>query len=555
MENKDVNGSVGNENGEENRAVFSYVKEKVRSSTWKKCRRALHIVGLSFVAAIVFGLTARAVFVWSGPVFEDKLMDRKTDTEDQVPAQTEQRSEVLIGAKDTDIRNEEATVSPKQTKPSKTPSKAPSKAPTLSPTEEPVLTQAAGEKGRIPENGAEVPEDPDAANQSASGGASNEIIEGSTGANKDAANGTEAEDDPTEMAATDGSGTDISQTDGMDIETGMNGKEDDLSEEAEVSPLRMYARMMAEMKAVAGYVKHSITEVRAVNGGVNWLDENIETQTEHTGTIIGNNGVELLILTCYDEMATADRIEVAFEDGSVAAAVLYGEYSDMDIAVVAVKLSDISEETGKMIRIIETGDSKTVAKGDPVIAIGSTNGYSDSLNFGFVTSEGVKSYVFDNSADLFMLDIDQHKGADGVIVNLDGQLVGLITDRLGDQENGVCTVVGLDSILAVLYKMANRLRIPYFGIRAENIPEKILEGMGIENGIYVNEVAAGSPAAQAGIRKGDVIRTVNDQEIGSVEDYSAILSAAQINERLSVEIYRSSAAETAIRLLVRTTAK
>lgn len=554
MENKDNNRSLNGENGSaENKDEFSYVKETVRSKRTKKVKKALYVIGVSFVAAIVFGLTARAVYAWSGALF-DKNEGRQT-----VPGREESgedyenmRSEVVIGSKDQNPKqNGEDSVPTKPVKPTKEPTKEPTTVPASTPTDEPTSQPT------------EAPEtDAGSAGASASVTPKGVVIGGGTNTaetgdaddvNGTESNGTETEGDagaePGSDEPVEGSG--IEGTDVSDIPS----DETEAQTEEETSPLLMYARMISEMKSVAAEVGHSLARVHAINGGVNWLDENVETKSTHTGTILGDNGVELLVLTCFTDVAAADRIEVEFEGGTAARGSLYGIYADMDIAIVAVSLGDLSEETLGMIKYISTGDEGSIASGEPVIAIGSTNGYSGSMNFGFITSSGMKAYVYDGVADLYTLDIDYHKGADGVVVNLEGELIGLISEKLGDSESEVCTAVSLESILTVLNKLANRLKIPYTGIRAENIPAKILEGMGIENGIYVNEVAAGSPAAVAGIRKGDVVTTVNKLVIGSVEEYSELLAGMQMNEKMTVEVFRSSAAESNIKLTVRVTGK
>lgn len=561
MENKDYNNSVNGENGSgENNSEFSFVKETVRSGRNKKVKKALYVIGVSFAAAIVFGLTARAVYAWSGPLFErSEGKQSASGTEDAEYDYENLRSEVVIGSKDQQGKQGgEDSVPTKPVKPTKEPTKEPTKTPSVSPSDEPTAQPtaepdstksgsdgtASGVTAAVTPKGVVI------------GGSSSQtagtVGETSDNEGEDAADGG----DVSAESGTDamGEGADAPNAAGSD-ETAAGSEDNGAQNGEDTSALLMYVRMISEMKDVASDVGHSLTKVHAINGGVNWLDENIETQSTHTGTIVGDNGVELLILTCFSEVAAADRVEVEFEDGTSARGSLYGMYADMDIAIVAVSLGELSEETLGTIKYISTGDAENIVSGEPVIAIGSTNGYAGSMNFGFITSSGMKAYVYDGVADLYTLDIDYHKGADGVIVNLAGEMIGLISEKLGDPDSEVCTAVSLDSILTVLNKLANRLKIPYTGIRAENIPDKILEGMGIENGIYVNEVAAGSPAAVAGIRKGDVVMTVNKLQIGSVEEYSSLLAGMQMNEKMTVEVFRSSAAESNIKLTVRVTGK
>ncbi|MBO4559948.1 MAG: PDZ domain-containing protein, partial [Lachnospiraceae bacterium] len=81
--------------------------------------------------------------------------------------------------------------------------------------------------------------------------------------------------------------------------------------------------------------------------------------------------------------------------------------------------------------------------------------------------------------------------------------------------------------------------LPYFGVRAENVPKDILIGMGLENGIYVNEVIAASPAAEAGVKKGDVIVGIDDIKIESVTDFYEYIFSLEEGSTVRVDIYHS----------------
>ena len=143
---------------------------------------------------------------------------------------------------------------------------------------------------------------------------------------------------------------------------------------------------------------------------------------------------------------------------------------------------------------------------------------------------------------VFTTDIYLSPGGDGIVSDLQGRLVGLISYS-EDGSEGMNRVTGIDSLKPLILKLLNGGGIPYFGIRSENIPADVRIEMGIENGIYVNEAFAGSPAAAAGIKKGDVIESINDETIESVAQFYELLLGLDGDTELSVGIFRASREE------------
>ena len=104
-------------------------------------------------------------------------------------------------------------------------------------------------------------------------------------------------------------------------------------------------------------------------------------------------------------------------------------------------------------------------------------------------------------------------------------------------------IIGIDSLKSLVLRLLNGGGIPYFGIRSENIPPDIRTEMGIENGIYVNEAFTGSPAATAGIKKGDVIESINGETIETVAQFYEQLLGLEGETELQVGIFRAGRPE------------
>ena len=306
----------------------------------------------------------------------------------------------------------------------------------------------------------------------------------------------------------------------------------------EADPIADYLKMISQMRAIAGKAGESLVRVYAVTSGVNWMDESIETRTERTGILVADNGVELLILAEYNAFSSADRIEIEFRDGAVAEGSIYMADPDSGLAVIEVELTDISASTIATCKYVSLGDSDGVIEGEPVIALGRPNGYYGAVEFGFVSHAGLTKYFIDGVHFGFTTDIVSGSNPDGMVIDLEGKLVGLIVPD-SEGERITVSAIYINSVKTLLLKLLNGNPLPYFGVRAENVPKDILIGMGLENGIYVNEVIAASPAAEAGVKKGDVIVGIDDVKIESVTDFYEYIFSLEEGSTVRVDIYHS----------------
>ncbi len=310
------------------------------------------------------------------------------------------------------------------------------------------------------------------------------------------------------------------------------------TEVPESDPIADYLKMISKMRSIAGKAAESLVRVYAVTSGVNWMDESIETRTERTGILVADNGVELLILAEYNAFASADRIEIEFRDGAVAEGSIYMADPDSGLAVIEVELTDISASTVATCKYVSLGDSDNVTEGEPVIALGRPNGYYGAVEFGFISHTGLTKYFIDGVHFGFTTDIVSGTSSDGMVVDLEGKLVGLIVPD-SEGERITVSAIYINSVKTLLLKLLNGNPLPYFGVRAENVPKDILVGMGLENGIYVNEVIASSPAAEAGVKKGDVIVGIDEVVIGSVTDFYEYIFSLEEGSEVSLNIYHS----------------
>ena len=158
-----------------------------------------------------------------------------------------------------------------------------------------------------------------------------------------------------------------------------------------------------------------------------------------------------------------------------------------------------------------------------------------------VTSLGSAVQVTDGSVAYFTTDMTDRENGYGFVVNLDGEVMGMITHTLKqNKEDGIFSVVSLQAIQSAIVKLLNNAERAYFGIKGRNLPKNQAEGYAIESGLYVNEVENASPALAAGIKAGDVIVSVSGQPVDGIRRFSDIILECSNREIVQVKLLRKA---------------
>lgn len=292
-------------------------------------------------------------------------------------------------------------------------------------------------------------------------------------------------------------------------------------------------RKLAESAAAA------IAPVNVITNGTDWFNETYEDSTLTSGIIIGNNGLELLILVSADRLTDADRIEVNV-GGYIAAGTVTAYDEDYNLAVIGVAYNTIPEKNIAKIDTAKFGESYNTYVGAPVLAIGNPNGYSGSFELGIITSSGSYAYVIDDRLELINTSISDHQNGDGVLINTSGNIIGIITHKFKKDLNAeINTVVGISRLKAVIEQLVNEQQMNYFGITAEEIPQEVQKENGLTEGIYIRDVAAGSPAEQAGVKKGDILTSLNEEPVKTVAGFHTKLTACIPGDVVNVTVNRA----------------
>lgn len=281
-----------------------------------------------------------------------------------------------------------------------------------------------------------------------------------------------------------------------------------------------------------------------------------------SGFIIGENETELLIATNSHVVADSEDLTVAFVDEATADAKVKGYDNDLDVAVLAVRLEDISEETKKSIAVAKLGDSTTLKAGQAVISIGNALLLGQSVTTGIISATNMpvgggydemgNQYGSDDRVMIQTTAFMNPGCSGGVLINASGEVVGINTMTISSVDvEGMCYAIPISDAIPVLDKLKireirERLRESesgYLGISCSNVERKQAEEYGIPKGVYVRDVNEDGPADKAGLRKGDVIVALNEVPVETMDELSEMLRYYPVGEIVELEIMRYEGGE------------
>ena len=309
------------------------------------------------------------------------------------------------------------------------------------------------------------------------------------------------------------------------------------------------------MPSVVTISTMSVEEMRSFFGGT----QQYEVEGAGTGVIVGENDSELLIATNNHVVEGATSLSVGFIDESTAEAEVKGTDADNDLAVVSVKLSDISSDTMNQIKIASIGDSDDLELGQQVVAIGNALGYGQSVTSGYVSALNRSLTLTDengttiNSTGLIQTDAAINPGnSGGALLNMKGELVGINEAKSSSTPDGssvdnIGFAIPIDKAeesLKDLMNLPTREKVDasqasYLGIQGGSVTSDVTQLYGIPSGVIVSEVVENGPADQAGIQKGDVITELDGRSIGNMEQLQDVLQYYASGETVKVTVQRS----------------
>ena len=309
--------------------------------------------------------------------------------------------------------------------------------------------------------------------------------------------------------------------------------------EAIVTDVSLVAKNV--MPSVVSIINLSVQEVQYFFFGGSVQQE---YESSGSGVIIGQNDTELLIATNNHVVKDNKTLTVTFHDETSVEAYVKGTEADIDVAVIAVPLSEISNETMNVIKIATIGDSENLMVGEPTIAIGNALGYGQSVTTGIVSALNRK--LEEKGVEYIQTDAAINPGnSGGALLNAKGEVIGINTAKLKDTAvEGMGYAIPISDIEELLGDLMNRqtkTKVPEakqgaIGISGVTVDAASAELYGMPEGVLVREIIEGGAAQAAGLPKGCIITELNEENVDSMEELQEELTYYKAGETVVVTV-------------------
>lgn len=299
-----------------------------------------------------------------------------------------------------------------------------------------------------------------------------------------------------------------------------------------------YQKIQTQLYAIGNVANKSIVTITSVVSDTDWFNNSYEREGQGSGTIVGDAGSKLLILTERKIIKDASKISVTFIDDSVAPAQLMKYDVNTGLAVLSVAKDKMESTTLSAVSIMKVGNSNLVHKGSIVIALGSPLGTNYSILTGSITSTSNEISTQDCNYSVYTTDIVASKDGSGILINTDGEMIGVVMQNYSAGSTGALTAVDAEELDKIIKLLFSSKDIPYLGAHISTVTEKIANTYGIPKGVYIKEVAMDSPAMNAGLQSGDVIIKIDDQDITTADSYTQAVLGLTVGETYSVVFMR-----------------
>lgn len=255
-------------------------------------------------------------------------------------------------------------------------------------------------------------------------------------------------------------------------------------------------------------------------------------------------------MTNYHVVEGADRLEISFVDETTAEAVVKGSAKTMDLAVIAVSLDDLSEDTKKVISVAKLGNSDNLSVGEPAIAIGNALGYGQSVTTGVISALNREIQMesdYGITGTFIQTDAAINPGnSGGALLNMRGEVIGINSSKIGGSSiEGMGYAIPISAakpIIENLLVKADRQIVPeasrgYMGVTVTNATDYMQSDV-IPAGAYIDKVTKDSAADLAGLMAGDIITGFGDDEITCLADLQDTLPYYKKGQTISVTVQR-----------------
>lgn len=294
------------------------------------------------------------------------------------------------------------------------------------------------------------------------------------------------------------------------------------------------------LPSIVSITNMSVQEVQNFFGGISQQ----ESESAGSGIIISQNDSELLVVTNNHVVEGSDTLTVTFNDGNSVEAQIKGTDSARDLAVVAVPLDKISDDTMNAIKVATLGDSDSLKVGEPAIAIGNALGYGQSVTTGIVSATGRTIDGFDG--EYIQTDAAINPGnSGGALLNANGEVIGINSAKINSSAvEGMGFAIPISDASDVIQNLMNKEtrskvsdeEIGYLGIKGYDVSEEGAQMYNMPTGVYVKEVMSGGGAEKAGLTKGSIITGFEGSSISGMSSLQEQLQYYKAGEEVTLTV-------------------
>ena len=277
------------------------------------------------------------------------------------------------------------------------------------------------------------------------------------------------------------------------------------------------------------------------------MPQTYQAQSSGSGIIVGQNDTELLIATNNHVVSGATDMKVTFTDSTQVAAAVKGTDSATDLAIIAVKLSDIPSDTMSKIKVATLGNSDNVKVGQQVIAIGNALGYGQSLTVGYISALD-REITDENGIQHTYIQTDaaiNPGNSGGALLDLNGNVIGINAAKNASTEvEGMGFAIPISKAQEILNNlMTKKTREAvdesaqgYLGIQGTNIDANASKEYGMPVGIYVYKIVEGGAAANSDLKEKDTITKFDGQSVTNMEELKQMLTYYEGGSTVSLTV-------------------
>ncbi len=304
------------------------------------------------------------------------------------------------------------------------------------------------------------------------------------------------------------------------------------------------------LPSVVSITNKGVTEVQTFFG--KYLKD---TEGSGSGIIIGENDTELLIVTNYHVVSGGTELTVVFsydedsDDPSIVTAKIKGYDADKDLAVIAVPLSEITDEMRSQIKVATIGNSADLELGQEVVAIGNALGYGQSVTTGIISALNREVTVSDDNGGTITNKLIQTDAAinpgnsGGALLNMNGELIGINSVKVSSSSvEGMGYAIPISDVQSIIEELmlkesrdvVSESAQGYLGISGIDVPSEVSEAYDLPLGVFINKIYDNSPAANAGLSKSNIIIKSVGQTVKTMNDLQTLLTYYRAGETVDV---------------------